>query len=103
MRQVQATVYPRVESNTNGIPAITYPTSAGTVMGVKLPTGGTIVQKIYGLDYVGEFEFYTKQRNAALLEGNRLKISDKWYDIKGTRDFVKAITCLLSEVPNDGA
>ena len=98
MRPVQAAVYPRVETNTNGVVAVTYPTSAGNVTGVLLPTGGEIVQKQYGHEYSGKFEFYTKRRNASLLADNRLKIGDKWYDIKGIRDYVKATTCLLSEV-----
>lgn len=98
MRPVSAAVYPRVETTTNGVTVVTYPTSAGNVTGVLLPTGGEIVQKQYGQEYSGEFEFYTKCRDASLLPGNRLKIGDKWYDIKGIRDYVKAITCLLSEV-----
>ena len=98
MRPVQAAVYPRVETNTNGVVVVTYPTSAGNVTGVLLPTGGEIVQKQYGRECVGEFEFYTKRRNASLMADNRLKIGDEWYDIKGIRNSVKAITCLLSEV-----
>ena len=98
MRPVQAIVYPRVETNTNGVVAVTYPTSAGNVTGVLLPTGGEIVQKQYGHEYSGEFEFYTKRRNDYLRADNRLKIGDKWYQINGVRDYVKAITCLLSEV-----
>ena len=98
MRPVQASVYPRVETNTNGVVTVTYPDSAGNVTGVLLPTGGEIVQKQYGHEYTGEFEFYTKRRNASLLADNRLKIGDKWYQINGVRDYVKAITCLLSEV-----
>lgn len=98
MKQVQAMVYPRVEANTNGVPVVTYPTAQGSVMGVLLPTGGEIVQKQYGHEYIGEFEFYTKRRNSYLLADNRLKIGDKWYQIKGIRDYTKAITCLLSEV-----
>ena len=98
MRPVQAAVYTRVETNTNGVVAVTYPTSAGNVTGILLPTGGEIVQKQYGREYSGEYEFYTKRRNASLLADNRLKIGDKWYQINGVRDYVKAITCLLSEV-----
>lgn len=98
MRSVQATVYPRVETNTNGVVAVTYPTGQGTVTGILIPTGGTIVQRQYGHEYSGEFEFYTKRRNAYLLADNRLKINNVWYQIKGVRDYIKAITCLLSEV-----
>ena len=98
MKPLTATVYPRVETNTNGVVAVTYPTPQGTVIGILLPTGGTIVQRQYGHEYSGEFEFYTKRRNAYLVADNRLKINNVWYQIKGVRDYIKATTCLLSEV-----
>ena len=98
MKQLQATIYQRQQTNNSGVAAVDYPVSTGAVMGVLLPTGGTIVQRQYGLEYAGEFEFYTKRRNAGLIEGNRLVIGAKTYDIVGVRDYVKAITCLLKEV-----
>ena len=53
------------------------------------------LQKQYGQEYSGEFEFYTKKRNAYLLAGNQLQIAGVDYDIVAVRDYIKAITLLL--------
>lgn len=102
MRPMQATVYQRAEEfDLARVVTITY-TSAGTVNGVFLPTGGEIVQRQYGMEYAGEFEFYTKRRNSALVAGNRLQIGGVDYDIIAVRDYVKAMTVLLRQVVDVG-
>lgn len=104
MRQVAATVMARALSH--GLAQESYDAyaSAGTVSGVFIPTGGEIVQKMYGSEYAGEFEFYTKKRNSALIAGNRLQIGGVDYEIRAVRDYIKAITLLLTKVVGeDGA
>ena len=104
MRQTSATVMARTLSQGLAQESQAEYAAAGTVSGVFIPTGGAIVQKIYGQEYAGEFEFYTKKRNAALIAGNRLQIGSKNYEIGAVRDYVKAKTVLLTEVVGeDGA
>ena len=75
--------------------------AAGTVPGVFIPTGGSVVQKQYGQEYAGDFEFYTKKKHSGLAAGNQLQINSINYDIVAIRDYVKAITVLLKqEVPS---
>lgn len=50
----QASIYPRLETNASGVVSVTYPAAAtSSVMGVLLPTGGTMVQRQYGLECTG--------------------------------------------------
>ena len=98
MRTITATVYSRSETYDSARVATLVYASAGNVTGVLLPTGGERVQKNYGMEYAGEFEFYSKKRNAALLAGNRLQVGGVYYDIVAVRDYLKVITLLLVRV-----
>ena len=98
MRQVAATVMALTLSQGMAQESTEAYVASGTVSGVFIPTGGEIVQKIYGTEYAGEFEFYTKKRNSALVAGNRLQIGGVDYEIRAVRDYVKAITVLLVKV-----
>ena len=98
MRQSIATVLVKsVEYDDRRTGMVSYAGTA-TVRGTLLPTGGQIVQKIYGQEYAGEFEFYARQRNAGLAAGNRLRIGSVDYDIVAIRDYGKVVTCLLETV-----
>lgn len=95
MRQTTATVMQKtIEYDLSRRPLPLF-ASSGTITGTFIPTGGQIVQKQYGQEYSGEFEFYTKKRHAGLIAGNRLKIGSAEYDIVAARDYGKAITLLL--------
>ena len=98
MRQVVATVLIRTveyDERRTGLPDYS---GTATVRGTLLPTGGEIVQKQYGQEYAGEFEFYARQRNAGLVQGSRLRIATLDYDIVAIRDYGKVVTCLLRRV-----
>ena len=95
MRQTMATVMQKGIEYDAARKADVYFDAAGTISGTFIPTGGTIVQRQYGQEYAGDFEFYTKKRNAALMAGNQLQIAGVDYDIVAVRDYVKAITVLL--------
>ena len=60
------------------------------------------MQKQYGQEYAGDFEFYTKKRHAGPVVGNQLQIASVNYDIVAVRDYVKAITVLLKREVPDG-
>lgn len=68
---------------------------SGMVRGVLLPIGGELLLRQYGELYLGEFEFYARQRNAGLVPGNQLRISGTDYDITAIRDYGKVIVCLV--------
>ena len=67
----------------------------GTTRGVMLPIGGELLQRQYGELYLGEFEYYARQRNAGLIPGNQLRIGGIDYDITAIRDYAKVVVCLL--------
>lgn len=95
MKQTAATILAKsIEYDLSRKPLPIF-TASGTVTGIFIPTGGQIVQKQYGQEYAGEFEFYTKKRHAGLIAGNRLKIGSADYDIVAVRDYGKAMTALL--------
>ena len=98
MRTLAAMVYTKTETYDSARVATLTFASAGNVTGVLLPTGGERVQKNYGMEYAGEFEFYSKKRNSALLAGNRVLIGGIYYDIVAVRDYIKVITLLLVRV-----
>lgn len=68
---------------------------AGASRGVLLPIGGELLLRQYGEQYLGEFEFYARQRNAGLAPGNRLRLAGLVYDITAIRDYAKVVVCLL--------
>ena len=71
---------------------------AGASRGILLPIGGELLLRQYGEQYLGEFEFYARQRNAGLVPGNRLRIGGIDYDITAIRDYAKVVVCLLRRV-----
>lgn len=97
MKPITATVMARSIAYGQAQEADVSYSSAGTLFGYFVPTGGEIVQKVYGTEYAGEFEFYTKKRNSALIAGNRLQIGGVDYEIVAVRDYVKAIMVLLTK------
>lgn len=97
MRQTQATVMQQQIEYDAARRGTVYYDSAGTISGTFIPTGGTVVQRQYGQEYAGDFEFYTKKRHSGLLVGNQLQIAGVDYDIVAVRDYVKAITVLLKK------
>ena len=102
MRQTQATVRQRTIEYDAARRGVVYFDTAGTISGTFIPTGGVVVQKQYGQEYAGDFEFYTKKRHAGLVVGNQLQIASVNYDIVAVRDYVKAITVLLKREVPDG-
>jgi hypothetical protein len=97
MRQTQATVMAKQIAYDAARVADVYFEPAGTISGTFIPTGGTVVQRQYGQEYAGDFEFYTKKRHVGLIVDNQLQISGVDYDIVAVRDYVKAITVLLKK------
>ena len=102
MRQTKATVMQKAIEYDSARRGTVFFDASGTINGTFLPTGGTVVQRQYGQEYAGDFEFYTKKRHAGIVVGNQLQIASVNYDIVAVRDYVRAITVLLTREVPDG-
>ena len=96
--KITATIYQRQEIIEAGVVSVDFPVSPGTAAGVMLPTGGELAQRIYGVVVPVEFTFFTKTRNAGILEGNRLEIASVQYEILYIADYQKIQSVLLKKV-----
>jgi len=86
---VKTIVYDATRTGTESFP------DSGTIRGTMLPIGGEMLYRQYGETYRGEFEFYSRTRNAGLVMGNQLTVAGVAYLISGVRDYGKVVVCLL--------